>query len=370
MYLKNIHLIDFKNFEALEFNLHQRINCFTGNNGAGKTNLLDAVHYLCMCKSYFNPIDSQNIQHGKDFFVVQGIFCSEENSDNVYCAVKRNTKKQFKINKNDYERLSDHIGLFPVVMISPYDSILITEGSEERRKFIDSVISQFDKSYLEGLIKYNKLLLQRNKLLKDIADKKMVEQDLFEVIDAQMIPLANDVYQKRLTFLQNLIPVFNTYYSEISNDIESVSIEYISQLHDHNFEELLVNCFSKDKALGYSTSGIHKDDLMFTLNSFPVKKVGSQGQQKTFLVALKLAEFSFITSKKGFKPILLLDDVFDKFDHSRVEKIIRLVADEKFGQIFITDTDITRLKTVLNGIHEFSLFQVSSNNIQLMESEI
>ncbi len=359
MYLKNLSLINFKNYEQADLAFSDKINCFVGSNGVGKTNLLDAVHYLSLCKSYFNPSDSQNIRYGQDFFVIQGNYWRGDSDELIYCGFKRNTRKQFKRNKTDYEKLSDHIGFIPAVMISPYDSRLITEGSEERRRFIDSVISQYNKEYLEALIKYYRLLEQRNRLLKQ-NKQTPVDSDLFAVIDDQIIPLGTFIYETRKKFTEQLIPVFNKIYQYISQGSqENVGLNYISQLQQRDYKTLLEDSFAKDRMMEYTTSGIHKDDLELKLDDLPIKRVGSQGQQKTFLTALKFAEFDFITQVNGFKPILLLDDVFDKFDEARVSQIVRLVSEEHFGQIFITDTEQQRLERILKLINvPFNLFRV------------
>ena len=363
MYLKNISLINFKNYEQLELQFSEKINCFVGSNGVGKTNLLDAMYYLSMCKSYFNPSDSQNICYEKDFFVIQGVYQRGESEEHIYCGFKRNTRKQFKRNKNDYEKLSNHIGFIPAVMISPYDARLITEGGEERRKFIDAVISQYDKLYLENLIKYNRLLEERNKLLKLMNHSSMFDPDLLDVINEQMIPLCEDIHSKRISFTQQLIPVFNKFYQYISDGAtEKVALLYHSNINEKPYRELLQNAYKKDKILEYTTEGIHKDDLELTLDGLALKKTGSQGQQKTFLTALKFAEFDFITQINGFKPMLLLDDIFDKFDQQRVSQIIRIVSEDHFGQIFITDTETLRIEHILKQINApFNLFVVEKN---------
>jgi len=365
MYLKSLTLINFKNYEQVELSFSEKINCFLGNNGVGKTNLLDAMYYLSLCKSYFNNIDSQNIRHEQDFFVIQGLYYRDNVEENIYCGLKRNTRKQFKRNKKEYSRLSDHIGFIPAVMISPADSRLIIEGSEERRKFLDSVISQYDKIYLDDLIKYQRLLTQRNKLLKDVSGSSDPERDLFEVIDDQMIKLGNHIYSKRKEFIEKMIPVFQRYYSFISSKNEEVDLIYQSGLNHNKYKTLLESSFKKDRIFEYTTEGIHKDDITLILNGYPIKRIGSQGQQKTYLVALKFAEFDFIRQINDFKPILLMDDVFDKFDDQRVSNIIKLVADDNFGQIFITDTDKHRLDSILGGISQsYKLFYADKNGIK------
>jgi DNA replication and repair protein RecF len=346
MYLSDLSLLQFKNFDDASLKFSEKINCFVGDNGVGKTNLMDAVHYLSMCKSYFNSIDSQNIMHNKDFFVVQGEFIRDEQHDMIYCGMKRQGGKQFKRNRKDYEKLSDHIGLFPVVMVSPSDSALITEGSEERRRFMDGVISQYDKAYLDNLIKYNRILLQRNKVLKETGGNK-VSEDFLMVYDYQLSTLGQRIHAKRQDFIQELIPVFNHFYEYISGGNEPISLLYNSQLNDMSLSDLLLQARQRDLMVQHTTVGIHKDDLELQLNGYPIKKNGSQGQQKTYLVALKLSQFNFIYKATQTRPIMLFDDVFDKFDHSRVTRILQLVSENHFGQVFITDTDRQRLESLL-----------------------
>lgn len=360
MFLKNLSLVNFKNYEQVELDFSSRINCFVGSNGVGKTNLLDSIHYLALCKSYFNAVDSQNIKHNSDFCVIQGEFDIKGEAENIYCGIQRNKRKQFKRNKKDYPKLSDHIGLIPLVMISPADSSLIMDGGEERRKFINGVISQYDRVYLDNIMSYNRVLTQRNKFLKSIADNASPDLAMLEVYDEQLCDYGNDIFKKREEFVKELIPVFARFYSYISGEREEVSLEYKSQLHENKFSDLLKKNRQKDRVLQYTTTGIHRDDLEMNLEGFPFKKVGSQGQQKTYQLALKLGKFEFIRQVSEKVPVLLLDDVFDKFDHQRVEQIVRLVSESDFGQIFITDTDEDRLKSILERIGiESRVFMIS-----------
>ena len=361
MYLKDLSLINFKNYGQSELSLSPKINCFIGSNGVGKTNLLDAIYYLSMCKSYLNPIDSQNVRYDEDFFVLQGDYLLNDKHENIYCGLKKNKKKQFKRNKKEYQKLSDHIGLLPVVMISPTDNSLILEGSDERRKFMDSVISQYDKVYLDNLIKYNRALAQRNKLLKDFYQQRTFDEDTLDIWDEQLVALGEKIYNVRVKFVEELIPIFQEYYTRISGNQEQVQLVYDSQLHEGDFRNILKDVLEKDRIVQHTTAGVHKDDLILTLENYPIKKAGSQGQQKTYLVSLKLAQFDFIKQISGFKPILLLDDIFDKFDRSRVRQIIELVAENHFGQIFITDTSQDRLENILGEIN-------ISHNIFIIES--
>jgi len=352
MYLQKLKLANFKNYIQAELDFSEKINCFVGDNGSGKTNLLDAIHYLSFCKSYFNPIDSQNILHEEPFFASHGTYVKNaDQKDQISCIQKRNQKKQFKLNNKLYERLADHIGLYPLVMISPYDRDMINSGSEIRRKYIDSVISQFDKIYLDDLINYNKALTQRNALLKQFAEKRYFDKSSLEIWDEQMIRLGELIHQKRQEFLKKFIPIFQKYFEFVTGGREKVGIDYESQLNTGDFKQQLENVISRDKSVQYSTTGIHKDDIVFDINGYPVKKFGSQGQQKSFVVAVKLAQFDYTKQIKGFKPVLLLDDIFDKLDDFRVEQLIKLVSENSFGQVFITDTQNERIARIFKTIN-------------------
>ncbi len=365
MWLKNITLLNFKNYAAAELNFAKTVNAFVGNNGAGKTNLLDAIHYLCLCKGYFNPIDSHQIKTNEDIFLIQGDFDRKEKNEKISCGLKRNQKKQFKRNKKEYDKLANHIGLFPLVMISPYDVNIIMDGSEERRRFIDNVISQTDANYLDELIVYNKHLLNRNALLKQVALTRKLDVSLLEIFDAQLINSGDKIFEKRKQFMADFIPLFNNYYSFISDDAETVGLTYQSQLNDQNFEALLTKSIERDRILERTTTGIHKDDLLFTLSEMPLKRFGSQGQQKSFLIALKLAQYAYLQKFKGFKPILLLDDIFDKLDDLRVHKLMEMVSHHDFGQIFITDTGKERVLSIFNTIKvDVTLFEVENGIIK------
>jgi DNA replication and repair protein RecF len=369
MHLQHLTLVNFKNYGQAEFEFSPRINCFIGNNGVGKTNVLDAIHYLCMCKSYFNAIDSQNIRTDAEFSVIQGAFTIRERTEEIYCAIQRLRNKIFKRNKKEYERLSDHIGLIPVVVISPADSCLITEGSDERRKFMNSVISQYDKQYLEDNIHYNHLLMQRNKLLKDGSGKGIFDEETLMIYDDQILPYAERIYSKRKEFTSKLVPVFRNYYNYISLGHESVDLDFQSQLMNGSFGELLKSARTKDRILQYTTVGVHKDDLFLSLDGLPIKRIGSQGQQKTYLVALKLAQFDFIKEMNATLPIFLFDDIFDKFDEKRVKQIIRLVAEDHFGQIFISHTDRKRMNDIMHEIGvEYKFFYIENGSIAGEES--
>lgn len=364
MWLKNLTLLNFKNYNAADLSFSKTVNAFVGNNGAGKTNLLDAIHYLCLCKSYFNPIDSQQIKTGEELFLVQGDFDRDDKKEKISCGLKRNHKKSFKRNKKEYDKLADHIGLFPVVMISPYDINLIMDGSEERRKFIDNVISQTDSRYLDELIIYNKHLLNRNALLKQVAVTRTLDVALLQILDEQLIHSGNVIFEKRKQFLLDFIPLFDQHYRFLTNEAEQVSLTYQSQLNEQSFENLLKQSIEKDRILERTTTGIHKDELQFEIAGMPMKKFGSQGQQKSFLIALKLAQYSYLQKFKNFKPLLLLDDIFDKLDNHRVHKLMEMVSHRDFGQIFITDANKSRVEAVFKEIAvEIELFEVNDGGV-------
>ncbi len=365
MYLKKLNFTNFKNYELGELEFSPKINCFTGNNGVGKTNILDAIHYLSLTKSFFNSIDSISIKHGEEYFIVQGTFSRDGEEDNIYCAFQKQKQKLLKRNGKEYQKLSDHIGRYPVVMISPADSALVTEGSEDRRKFLNKIVSQYNTEYLDSVLRYGKALQQRNKLLKDFKLSGSFDSDMLSVWDAQLIRYGEYIFSERNVLVNELIPVFQEYYEMISNGKEQVRLQYRSHLEDGNYPDTLLNSIGKDRFLEYTTAGIHKDDLLLEMNGFPVKSLGSQGQQKSYLVALKLAKFDYIKRKAGFSPILLLDDIFDKFDADRVEQIIKLVGNHRFGQIFITDTHQSRLQDILFSHNiDFKLFRISDNRVE------
>ncbi len=352
MILKTLSILNYKNFDAKTFQFDSKINCFVGPNGIGKTNILDAIYHLSFGKSYFNPVSSQNIKHNTDFFVVDGEYDKEERQEKIIVSLKKGQKKLIKRNGKNYERFSDHIGFLPLVIISPADRDLITEGSDTRRKFIDGVISQSDKTYLQELVKYNKVLSQRNALLKYFALNNTFNTDTLDIYNTQLNTLGHSIFLKRDTFLKVFIPIFKARYKTISNDNEIVNLVYKSDLYDDDLSNLLKNNLNKDKVLQYTSVGIHKDDLNFEIDQYPIKKFGSQGQQKSFLIALKLAQFDFIKAQSGVSPILLLDDIFDKLDEQRVSQIITLVDNENFGQIFISDTHPERTENAIKHVHQ------------------
>ena len=370
MYLKKLSLLNFKNYPEAELLFSSHINCFTGNNGEGKTNVLDAIHYLSFCKSFFNPLDSQNILHEAPFFLIQGSYYSNDKDEEIYCGLKRNQKKQFKRNKKEYQRLADHIGLFPLVMISPADSELITEGSESSRRFIDSVIAQFDREYLESLISYNKVLSHRNALLKQFGDGRRFDKESLEIWDIQLIEHGVKGHETRKKFINSFIPIFQKYHELISGGREQVGIKYLSHLNEAPFAEVLEKALNRDRTIEYTTVGIHKDDLEFTINGFSLKKYASQGQQKSFLIALKLAQFDFIKSIKKVTPILLLDDIYDKLDDLRVKQLMELVCSDNFGQLFITDTHLSRLSDLFKATNaDFKVFKINNGDASEIKNE-
>ncbi len=359
MFLNTLSLINYKNFESQVFNFDSKINCFVGSNGVGKTNALDAIYHLAFGKSYFNPIAVQNIKHNSDFFVVDGHFTKNERLEKIIVSLKRGQKKVIKRNAKAYEKFSLHIGFIPLVIISPADRDLITEGSDTRRKFIDSVISQSDKNYLVALINYNKVLSQRNALLKYFALNNAFNATTLAVYNDQLCEFGTQIFEKRNAFLKTFIPIFKARYITISQSEEAINLTYKSDLLEHNLADLLNTNINKDKALQYTSVGVHKDDMEFLIDDFPIKKFGSQGQQKSFLIALKLAQFDFIKQQSGVTPILLLDDIFDKLDEYRVAQLINLVNHEDFGQLFISDTHPERTETIVKKTHQsYKIFKL------------
>ncbi|MCO6175537.1 DNA replication and repair protein RecF [Flavobacterium sp. NRK F10] len=352
MFLKQLTLLNYKNISQQNFDFDTKINCFVGKNGIGKTNILDSIYHLAYGKSYFNPLAVQNIKHDEDFFLLDAVFLKNDKEEKVSCSLKRGQKKVIKRNNKAYEKIAEHIGLIPLVIISPADNDLIAEGSDVRRKFIDGVISVLDQSYLNQLLQYQKLIAQRNALLKYFALNQTFDQDTLTVYNEQLAPLGNTIFEKRKQFLENFITIFTKYYDLISDKAESVGLVYQSQLKEESLENLLQNGIAKDRAAQYTNFGIHKDDLSFEIDGYPIKKFGSQGQQKSFLIALKLAQFEFIKEKSGELPLLLFDDIFDKLDEFRVTKIINMVNNDTFGQIFISDTHPDRTEKIVQQTHQ------------------
>lgn len=376
MTLNALSILNYRNIREASLTFSDKLNCFIGLNGQGKTNLLDAIYLLSFTKSAFTSSDSQNITHGEEMAMVQGTYGEET----FTCGIKRGVKKSFRRGKKDYKRLIDHIGLIPLVMVCPQDNQLIEEGSDERRRFLDAVISQQDKRYLEHLTQYNAILKQRNALLKQLGedqsqitnDKSQMSNDLLDVFDAQLLEPAQYIYSARAQFINRFVPVFQEVYSAISGNNEQVKLRYISQLQDRNLEDAFRRTRQRDLILGWTSQGIHKDELEMLIsdaeNDYPLKRVASQGQQKSFLLAMKLAQALYLTNHKsqitnGEFPILLLDDIFDKLDSERVERIVQLVRSDRFGQIFLTDTDRQHLTSILQPDESAKIFHVANGQI-------
>ena len=359
MTLNELHIINFKNIREADLTFADKLNCFVGLNGQGKTNLLDAIYYLSFTKSAFNTIDSQNILHDAEFAMIQGVYSADSDQDEtmqVTCGIRRGQKKQFRCGKKDYQRMLDHIGRIPLVMVSPEDGQLIAEGSDERRRFMDVVIGQTDRAYLEHLNLYNALVKQRNALLKQYgdSDQPSIPDELFEVIEMQMVPHAMYIFAQRKAFVEAFVPLFADLYKTIAEVEEMPQLTYRSQLFDRELGEALQRTRQRDLILGWTSQGVHKDELEMQLGDYPLRWVGSQGQQKTYLIAMKLAQALYLSSQQSAvssrKPILLLDDIFDKLDATRVARIVNLVRGEQFGQIFLTDTDRQHLTDIVRPI--------------------
>lgn len=360
--LKKINILNYKNIAEAELSFSDRINCFVGSNGEGKTNVLDAIYFLSFTKSATNSVDSTTIRHGEEFMMLQGLYEIDGNDEEIYCGLKSHQKKRFRRNKKEYKKLSEHIGFIPLIIVSPNDSALIAGGSDERRKFMDVVISQYDNDYLHLLVRYNKALQQRNALLKMEEEPDL---ELMKAFEEVMADAGERIYEKRCQFIEKLVPVFQKFYTAISGDQEQVGLEYISHCQRGPLLDVIQRDRFKDRAIGYSLHGVHKDELEMTLGGYPIKREGSQGQNKTYLISLKLAQFDFLKEKDGRKcPLLLLDDIFDKLDSKRVEQIIRIVGGGDFGQIFITDTNRENLDKILERSQgQYKIFTVCGGRI-------
>ena len=352
MNIKQLSLLNYKNFESLDLEFSPAINCLAGANGIGKTTVLDAIYHLSYGKGYFNPLSTQNIRHGEELFLVEGSFEKEGQSEKISCGFKKGAKKVLKRNGKIYERITQHIGLLPVVMISPADRDLIAEGSDVRRKFIDGNVAQADPVYLESLLAYQRILGQRNALLKFFAANHTFDEENLAIYDEQLHQYGAELFEKRKAFLEEFTPLFLKQYRVISGEKESISLAYQSGMHKATLRDLLLENRAKDRALQYTAVGLHKDDLRFETEGYPIKKFGSQGQQKSFLIALKLAQFQFLKRHSGTTPILLLDDVFDKLDEHRVAQLVELVKGEDYEQIFITDTHPERTEKIVQATGE------------------
>lgn len=363
MELKELHIVNFKNIGEASLAFSPGVNCFVGRNGAGKTNVLDAVYHLSMCKSFFGLPDGQHIRHGEAFFVLQGEYERDGETVEVYCGVKRGEKKIFKKNQKVYGRLSEHIGLLPLVMVSPEDGVLIDGGSEERRRLVDGIISQCDRDYLHRLIKYNKVLVQRNSLLKS-AGGRALDEGMLEVLDEQLAESGEVIMRRRREFLEEFREEFQSYYGELSSGREEVELVYKPSAEEGGLLAALRKAAERDRMLTYTSVGVHRDDLGLHIGGYPVRKIGSQGQKKTFLLALKLAQYVWLLRTGGVKPLLLLDDVFDKLDAERVRQIVRIVGGELFGQVFMTDTNREHLDDILRAqALDYRLFQVEGGEV-------
>ncbi len=364
MILKRLSILNYKNIEQADLELSPNVNCFIGQNGMGKTNLLDAIYYLSFCKSATNPIDSQVMRHDAEFFMVQGLYdMGQGDEEEIYCGMKRRQKKTIKRNKKAYQRFSEHVGFIPLVMVSPSDNELILGGSEERRRFMDVAISQHDKEYLTQLINYEKALQQRNALLKQ---EEEPDAELLSLWEEMMAQAGEVIYERRRDFIEGLTPIFQHFYSQISGESETVSLTYSSHGDRGPLLETIAKGRAKDRIMGYSLHGTHKDDLVMQLDGYPIKREGSQGQNKTYLIALKLAQFDYLRRLGSKVPILLLDDIFDRLDASRVEQIIRLVSSDTFGQIFITDVNRGHLdRIVAAATGNYKLYTVAAGNVEL-----
>ncbi|MFA5541469.1 MAG: DNA replication/repair protein RecF [Bacteroidales bacterium] len=351
MHLKHLKVNNFRNIESLDMEFCPNVNCFVGENGVGKTNILDAIYYLSFCKSYFNTQDNLNIRNNEEFFSIHGYYSFENKEEEKYsCSLVKGARKQFKCQDKEYSKFSEHIGKIPLVMITPSDQELILGGSEIRRKFIDLVISQADILYLDSLIQYNKALEQRNRLLKYFSQTQHFDEVSLFLWDEQLIRYGKEIYKKRKEFIEDFSQPFTYYYKLISSNKEEISIDYITMDYENEFNNILIENRQKDRVLSYTSLGPHKDDIFLGLDGVNIKKYASQGQQKTFLLALKLAQFEYLYKQNGQRPILLLDDIFDKLDLTRIEQLINLVGSERFGQVFLTDTQIGRIEDIFKRI--------------------
>lgn len=349
MFLRKLALLNFKNHPQLNVGFSGRLNCIIGNNGVGKTNLLDAIYYLCLTKSYFNSVDQQNILFGQDFFRLAGNFEKEDKPVELVYKLASGRKKELSVNDVPVTKLSRHVGNFPAIIITPDDNQLILGSSDERRRFLDSTLSQVNHQYLLWVIEYNKLLTQRNAALKRFAEEGTFNRALIETYNQQLVPLADAIHQARKVAIEKLLPSFNDFYKQISLERETVSMAYISQLNEKPMDVLLDETLQKDAILQRTEAGIHKDDIDFYIGNNKLKKFGSQGQQKSFIISIKLAQFAFIKAAKGFNPLLLIDDIFDKLDNDRSQKLVEMISGPNFGQVFITDTDDAHIRSALQG---------------------
>jgi len=367
LYLQQLHIINYKNYQEARLSFSPKLNLVVGPNGSGKTNLLDAIYYMCFCKSYFNSSDSHNIRHKASFFRIESLFLRQNVEEKIIAKVAQRRKKEISCNDAVYKKFSEHIGLLPLVIIAPDDVGLVKGGSEERRKLIDTTLSQFNKTYLQQLIQYNKILQQRNTLLKQFAESHTFNSTLLHTYNEQLAPLGTYIHGQRKQFVQQLLPLLQRYYAHISGGKEIINCRYKSPLNEQVFTQLLLQSEATDRQLQRTHTGTHRDDLVFFINEYPLKKFGSQGQQKSFLIALKLAIYTLIQQQKNRPPILLLDDIFDKLDYQRITQLIETVIGNNFGQVFISDTQLDRLQRILEPFKtKYKVFDVSdSTNIEI-----
>lgn len=360
MRLKRLSLLNFKNLSQTDIALSEGINCFVGDNGAGKTNVLDAIYYLSMSKSAFTMTDGQSVRHGEEFFFTEGTYSTDGGGqEQVVCSFSRRTGKVLKRNGKEYDRVADHVGLFPVVIVSPRDTDLITDAAEERRRYLNGFISQLDRVYLNSIMRYNAVLTERNRFLKGSSDEAMLQ-----IYDMQLAEHGTRVYEARQKMVERMQPMVAEYYRTLSDDKEQVEIEYRSELQDMPMQDILLRVRERDIVNQFTTAGVHRDDLVFRIGGYPLRKYGSQGQQKSFLIALKLAQYRLLAEATGEKPILLLDDLFDKLDMGRVEQLLTIVSHDDFGQICITDCNKVRLESTLaRAEKEYALFTVEGGDI-------
>ena len=364
LFLKELHSTNFKNLDSLDLHFDSKYVCFAGNNGAGKTNLLDAIHYLAMGKSYFNSIDAQNIRYEESFFNLQCKLERKQEEFDLFCAFVQGMKKKLRNNGKEYEKLADHVGEFPVVIVTPYDNSLISGGSEERRRFLDMIISQMDKTYLDNLLKYNRLLLQRNAQLKKMSEQHLHDRKLLGVYDQMLHEKGQFIYERRLEFVSKFSVLTLDYYSKISDSKEQIYLSYQSQLSEKKLLELFEDNFQKDLHTQRTNVGIHKDDLELNIHGYAAKRFASQGQQKSYLLSMKLAQFKLMKDNKGLAPLFLLDDIFDRLDRHRITRLMDLITENGFGQIFITDTNAERVSEVFKKLgKEISIFRVEDGMV-------
>ena len=360
MRLKRLSLLNFKNLSQTDIALSEGINCFVGDNGAGKTNVLDAIYYLSMSKSAFTMTDGQSVRHGEEFFFTEGTYSTDGGGqEQVVCSFSRRTGKVLKRNGKEYDRVADHVGLLPVVIVSPRDTDLITDAAEERRRYLNGFISQLDRVYLNSIMRYNAVLTERNRFLKSSSDEAMLQ-----IYDMQLAEHGTRVYEARQKMVERMQPMVAEYYRTLSDDREQVEIEYRSELQEMPMQDVLLRARERDIVNQFTTAGVHRDDLVFRIGGYPLRKYGSQGQQKSFLIALKLAQYRLLAEATGEKPILLLDDLFDKLDMGRVEQLLTIVSHDDFGQICITDCNKVRLESTLaRAEKEYALFTVEGGDV-------